>query len=971
MKHKHNILVMSAAMAVAPFALSAQTDVQADEAQDSAYMVNTAFRSVAQNDLLGGVSVVNVEEMLKTNYTQGSLDNMESLANGWNGTSLWGMDADNNRGYLVLIDGIPRDIANVKPTEIEQITFIKGANALVLYGSRAAKGVILVTTKRGQIRDDLKIDVNVNGGLDVIKRLPEYLNAADYMTYYNQACDNDGKKHKYSDELIEKNASGVNPYHYPDIDYFSSDYIKKVRSKEEVVLELSGGSRRARLYGNINAQTEGDFVKVADAKKNRTNRISFRGNVDMNFNDYISGHVDASATFSDAKHRQYSANPSDNMTYWKMATTERPNFPNNTAQLVPVSLITDPDALALINTSNNIYDGYFLGGASDYSFKGTNDDGTNKRTPMGQIYAGGELVYTARQFQFDGGLNFNLGKLLEGLSLKTNFGMDFKTSYNTRFNPKYAVYAPKWSDDEKIIGLTQIGADENNGQKSLYDSHDDRTLALSFQFDYLRSFGDHNVSVIALGNGFQQTISGTYHNTTNANLGFDLSYNFAHRYYAQVAAAVVHSSKLAPDHRNALSPSVTLGWNLAKESFLDGSIFDDLTLSASASILNEDIDFYTKNEYGGVGTEYYLYLGTWGNKGSYGWGDSRSGDMSQATGGENSNLEMIKRKELSATLRTSLMDGLVKAEFTYFKNLMDGYLITKTRVWPSHMEGFIAPLNNDINARQGFDFAVNVNKQVSDFDISFGLVGTYYDTKVIKKEQTELDVDLQPQRDKEGHPIDAIFGYKSNGYFTAEEAQEANSNQSVKVGGKLRAGDIKYLDLSEDGAGNGVIDEDDQVYLGKSGSFGAPFVMGVNLTVKYKNFTFYALGTGKYGANGMKDNSYYRMKSNDKYSVIAKETWTEDNPNAKYPALTTGSAANNNVTSDFWMYKKNAFYLSKIQITYDVPQELFGDSFIKGMSAFVSGKDLLTISKEKDVLETVIGDTPKTRFFNIGVKATF
>ena len=968
MKHKHNILVMSAAMAVAPLALSAQTDDGALE--DSVYMVKTAFRSVAQDDLLGGVSVVDVEEMLKKNYTQGSLDNMEALANGWNGKSLWGMDADNNRGYLVLIDGVPRDIANVKPTEIAQITFIKGANALVLYGSRAAKGAILVTTKRGQSREKLKIDVNVNAGLDVIKRLPEYLNATDYMTYYNIACDNDGKKHTYSDELIEKTASGVNPYHYPDIDYYSSEYIKKVRNKEEVVLELSGGNSRARLYGNINAQTAGDFVTVADAKKNRTNRISFRGNVDMNFNDYISGHVDASATFQDEKHRQYSANPSDNMTYWKMASTERPNFPKNTAQLVPISLITDDDALALINTSNNIFDGYFLGGASDYSFKGTNDDGTNKRTPMGQIYAGGELVYTSRQFQFDGGLDFNLSKVLDGLWLKTNFGMDFKTSYNTRFNPKYAVYAPKWSEDEKIIGLTQIGADEDNGQKNLYDTHDDRTLALSFQFDYNHSFGDHNVSVIALGNGFQQTISGTYHNNTNANLGFDFSYNFAHRYYATVAAAVAHSPKLAPGHRNALSPSVTLGWNLAKESFLDGSIFDDLTLSASASILNEDWDLYTKKDNGTVDAEYYLYLGNWGNNGSYGWGDSRSGDMSQATGAENTNIEMIKRKEISATLRTSLMDGLVKAEFTFFKNLMDGYLIKETRMWPSHMNGFNAPLNNNVNERHGFDFAVNVNKQVSDFDISVGLVGTYYDSKVVTMEQTSLDP-LQPQRDKEGHPIDAIFGYKNTGYYTADEAAEANESKNVKVGGKLRAGDIKYLDLSEGGEGNGVIDEDDQMYLGKDGRYGSPFVMGVNLTVKYKNFTFFVLGNGKCGSYGQKNNSYYQLKSNDKYSVIAKETWTEDNPNAKYPALSTGSAANNYVTSDFWLYKNNAFYLSKVQITYDFPQEMFGDSFVKGMSAFVSGKDLLTISKESKLMETSIGDTPKTRFFNIGVKATF
>ena len=112
-------------------------------------------------------------------------------------------------------------------------------------------------------------------------------------------------------------------------------------------------------------------------------------------------------------------------------------------------------------------------------------------------------------------------------------------------------------------------------------------------------------------------------------------------------------------------------------------------------------------------------------------------------------------------------------------------------------------------------------------------------------------------------------------------------------------------------------------------------------------------------------------KSSDKYSVIVKDTWTPENPDAKYPALTTSNGANNYAESDFWLYKDNAFKLTKIQITYDLPTELLGDSFVKGVSAFVSGKDLLTISKNSDVMETAIASDPKTRFFQVGVKATF
>lgn len=96
-----------------------------------------AYRKVNKNDLLGGVSSVNVEELLKKNNFTYSLDNMQSMVNGWNGNSLWGMDS-----YLVLVDGVPRDANNVMPSEIKDITFLKGASAVVLYGSRAAKGHI-------------------------------------------------------------------------------------------------------------------------------------------------------------------------------------------------------------------------------------------------------------------------------------------------------------------------------------------------------------------------------------------------------------------------------------------------------------------------------------------------------------------------------------------------------------------------------------------------------------------------------------------------------------------------------------------------------------------------------------------------------------------------------------------------------------------------------------------------------------
>ena len=217
---------------------------------------------------------------------------------------------------------------------------------------------------------------------------------------------------------------------------------------------------------------------------------------------------------------------------------------------------------------------------------------------------------------------------------------------------------------------------------------------------------------------------------------------------------------------------------------------------------------------------------------------------------------------------------------------------------------------------------------------------------------------------KEGKPVDAIWGLECLGMF---QSQEEIDNSPVQTYDNVRPGDLKYKDQN----GDGKITDLDNVYLGKWGEYGSPLTLGLNLVVKYKNFTFHALGTARSGSYGAKNNSYYWLNKDSKYSIIARDTWTPDNTDAKYPALTTTAGSNNYRISDFWLYKNNSFILDKIQISYEVPSELFGDLFIKGLTAYVSGSDLLTIAKERKHMEMSVGSAPQSRFFNIGVKANF
>ena len=194
MKHIYRRFILSAVL-VFPVVISAGAQELAGDNASSLQndsLVQVAFRKVSQNNLLGGASVVNVEELTKKNYNTWSLTDMQGYVGGYNGNSLWGMDEK-----LILVDGVPRNIDYISPTEISQITFLKGAQAVVLYGSRAAKGVIMITTKRGK-STDLQVDVRANTGFYVAKSYPEYLGSAEYMTLYNEARANDGLGALYS-----------------------------------------------------------------------------------------------------------------------------------------------------------------------------------------------------------------------------------------------------------------------------------------------------------------------------------------------------------------------------------------------------------------------------------------------------------------------------------------------------------------------------------------------------------------------------------------------------------------------------------------------------------------------------------------------------------------------------------------------------------------------------------------------------
>lgn len=943
MKYIQIKFILCGMLAFLSFYIKAQTFAEngvdsLNNGKDS--LVQVAYQKVASSDLPGGVSMIDVRELIKKNYYTYSLDNMEGYVGGWNGNSLWGMDS-----YLVLVDGIPRDASSVLPEEIEQITFLKGASAVVLYGSRAAKGVIYISTKKGKA-EPFKINARANTGFHVSKRYPKYLGSAEYMSLYNEARENDGLQPLYSEEDIYHYSTGENPYRYPDIDFYSSDYLNKAYNRSDIMAEFTGGTNRARFYTNIGYARQGDVFNFGEAKNNYSSRLNIRGKVDVTFNDYIRASINANTIFNDSR--------SANGDYWAAASTMRPN---RLSPLIPLDYIEENDinSWTLIKNSSNIIGGkYFLGG--------TQIDMTNI---FADYYAAGYNKSTTRLFQFDTGIDFDLSSLLKGLSFRTQFAVDYATSYRTSYDNEYAVFEPVWSNyngKDVIAGLTKYGNDRKPGIQNIGESAFNQTLDFSGAFNYKTSINSiHNISAILVGAGYQQTQSGVYHRTANANLGLQLDYNYKDKYFAEIGSALVHSAKLAKGHRNAFSPSLTLAWKMHNEDFLKNSqVVDEFVLSTSGSILHTDLDI----------SDFYMYTanytqaqGAW-----WGWYDGAVERSTNSLRGSNEDLTFIKRKEFSVNARTSLWHNLINADASFFINSMEGMIVRPSTVFPNYFftywpeASFIPYLNYNNDKRIGFDFNVKFNKRIEKVDLSLGVSGTYYDT-----EATQRDENYEwAYQNRVGHPVDGIWGLQSEGFF--QDQEEILNSPEQKFGGTVKPGDIKYVDQNKDN----VIDEKDEVFLGRGGWYGTPFTLGVNLTAKWNNFTLFVLGTGNYGAYGLKNSTYYWIYGDRKYSEVVRGRWTEETKkSATFPRLTTESGSNNFRNSDFWLYKTDRFNLAKVQLTYDLPKHMLRNFFLHEVSCYVSGSNLLTVSDEREILEMNITSAPQTRFYNLGVKVVF
>ena len=886
------------------------------------------FSKIERQDLPGAISVLNPETYIDRDFNLSVEGGMNGRVAGllWN-NNIWGME-----NAIVMIDGIRREFSDITLNEVKQISVLKGVNAVAMYGSQAAKGIIFITTKKGEAgaRD---ISVRVNSGIATPRALPNYLNSADYMDLFNEARRNDGLADLYTATAIQNHRTG-DKFRYPSVDFYSSEYLKRFQTSTDANAEFSGGNQNARFYSNIGFLTNSSLLNVGEGKNEGDNRLSIRGNVDMKLSARIKSSVYVSAIFADSRRARGN--------FWGNAATL---LPNRFTPLIPINLISPNDkaSLALVAGSRNIIDGKFLlGGLQGFQ--------TN---PIADLYAAGYDKNIRRTFQVTNENNADLSGLIPGLSFNTLFNLDYSNSYLQSINNTYAVYTPTWSTtSDSLIRLQKFGEDTRPGFENINNTAQRQNVGFSAWLGYDRKIGEaHNLTAKFLGYTSSITINNVYQPMTNSHLGVQVGYNYKHKYWADFSGAYVNSTRLPIATRTAFSPTVSLGWLLTSEKFLANvKDINHLKLSVSGGILNTDLDI----------SGHYLYNDIYQRGTFFRWNDDVQGSNQNTTAsfGANPNLAFPKRREINAGLEGSFFNNLLTVQTTVFKTQMEGLLTQRFSQYPNYFSTFIPFTNYNSNQRSGFDLMLNVNKKVGNVDLSLGTVATYATSTASKRDELYLE-DYQ---NREGKPVDAIFGLVSKGFFMD---QTDVSNSPRQLFSEVRPGDIKYVDQN----GDNVIDNRDEVMIGR---FIAPFTYGLNLNVGFKNFNLFVLGTGNRGGNGINNNSYHWVSGDAKYSDVVLNRWTpETKATATYPRLSSQQNNNNFRTSDFWLFKNDRFNLSKVQLSYNFPGRILGRTFAKDCIIYLAGSNLITFSKNRQILDLAVANTPLFRNYNVGIRAKF
>lgn len=907
------------------------------DSDDDDIMMGVSTKS--QRNIVGAVSSVRPEDRLTYDNTQFILNYVNGLTVGVRG----GSNIRGLGGALFVIDGVFGRNPNIlNMEEVEQITVLKDANAVALYGSQARDGVIIINTKRGKI-NERKINVNVRSGISTPISLPNYLDAATFMEFRNEAFMNDGQDPNqvgFSAEQIQSTRSGLNPIQNPDVDLY--DFVSPFTTTTSVISDFTGGNEKSQYYVNLGWNYNDNWVDISDNINAANNRFNVRGNIDFKVNDWITSSLDGVFII------QSDRGPRSNIL--NAATSF---IPFDYAPLIPVSSIDTQNnpVLAELLAGANVFDGNILGTVQQ--------GGDN---PIATAIAGGYRDNVFRGTQFNNSVNFDLSAITEGLSAKTYLSFDFADSYTVSVQNDIRLYAPTGFDGNRVTSLQDFGMDQRSLSENVSSNGFVSRLGLYGLFNYEKSFKNHSINTTLLGYYNSQQSTNAIQTDKDAHIGFQMTYDYKKKLYVDFSGSYVNSIKLPSGNRGALSPTVGLAYILSEEEFFKKIDFVNyLKFRATGGIIKSDISL-----------GYFLFDENYASGSNFFWADgAQSNRVQNISQGANPNLGYEERVDLNIGFETLLMNSLW-LEANYFRIERENQLTVLADQYPSYYSDFRPNENFDADLTTGFEIGLNYYKTYNDFTIGIG-ANVLYDETIASKRSETNEFDFQ---NRQGRETSTIFGLEDLGFYSESDFSldgegnfVLNADLPVPNFGSVQPGDIRYADQNNDN----VIDQDDRIGIGQGRS---PLTYGININLKYKGFSFFALGTGQTSGLGNKLNgnfrNYYAPNGNDKYSEVVLNRWTPATAStATFPRLSAQNNQNNFRPSSFWLYDNSFFRISRAQLTYEFTDTLCDKIGVKDFSLNLQGTNLFEVAENKDIRQLNIGRDPLPRTYTVGVRASF
>lgn len=848
---------------------------------------------------------------------------------------------------LILLDGIEisaSDLDRIPAESIESFSLLKDASATAIYGNRGANGVMLVTTKKGQENTKATINVSLEASYFKPTKVTEFADGPTFMRTYNEAAQARSAtpivSPKYSEEQILNTESGVNPYIYPNVDWFDLIF-KDGNFNQRANINVQGGGSRVTYYMSLQANHDTGLLDAPNyVYDNNINNWAY------NFQNNISYKITNSTTIDLRMMAQIGNRKGPNYSTADMYKSVM----NANPVAFPAYLPNDEDEFIRFGNVE-LKPGQF--GQNPYEYMMSSFKETNYNTLNTSI-----------------GLNQDLDFITKGLKIKAlvNFKNWSESSYNRTIKPYfYKVKNDSWNADTNTYEMQLLQTGDQFLSQSEITRNSDQTFYFDARLDWKRSFGEHNLTAMVM------YMMREYRNDIlpNRNQGYSgrMTYDFANKYLFEFNFGYNGSERLAAGERFEFFPAVSAGWVISSEDFWTplSDYINHLKIRTSYGLVGSDAFngnaphfLYQNNISIGASSNYWTGLPT--NE------TSKKGPNFQVLAIQNAGWEHVKKFDIGFDI--SLFNQL-NVTFDYFHDIRDRILMARAS-WPNMLGywGSIPWSNIGKVENHGIELSLNWSRKFGkDLIVDFRGNFTYNQNEYKYVDEPDYPYVWQT---KTGKPLNAQRGYIAEGLFSSKE-EIANWPDQSQLGTNIMPGDIKYRDIN----GDGKITTEDQVLLSPYNYIPRiQYGFGINLVYKNIDFGVFFNGSAKrkrminsgiapFLSSGGDGNRNETLERN-LMSWIAKDHWSVDNPraDAAYPRLGINETdiSNNIQPSSFWLRNGNFLRFKTLEIGYRLPY----------CRIYFSGDNLAVFSPFKlwDP-ELSWNSYPLQRTFNLGVQFTF